>query len=107
MWPLNLFFLFATAVPQSQPLDVVQDFHHLKLPVMQHRQLDGAMARRSIEDSRGCFTIRSYFFRRQDGQAPVLAGMSTCTPASILRQRQTAPAPAVRFVPVEAKGDDH
>lgn len=107
MWPLNLFFLFATASPQPKPLDVFQDFHQLKLPVVQHWQSDKATARHLFEENQRntCFTIRSYFFRRQDGQAPVPAGMSTCTPASVLRQQQTSPGPPVRFVPLGATRD--
>ena len=104
MWPLSVFLFLAaaTAAPQQKPLDVFQDFRHLKLPVMQHRQLDNLTARRLIEESRRntCFTMRSYFFRRQDGQAPVPAGMTTCTPASVLQQRQVSPAPKVKFVPL-------
>jgi hypothetical protein len=46
--------------------------------------------------------MRSYFFRRQDGQAPVPAGMITCTPARVLQQRQVSPAPKVKFVPLGA-----
>ena len=104
MWPLGFFLFFATAAPQQKPLDVFQDFLHLKLPVMQHRQLDDAMTRKLIEESqRTCYTMRSYFFRRQDGQAPAPAGMTTCTPASILQQRQVSPEPQVRLVPAEAR----
>ncbi|HET8891608.1 MAG TPA: hypothetical protein VFQ41_22095 [Candidatus Angelobacter sp.] len=47
--------------------------------------------------------MRSYFFRRQDGQAPVPAGMTTCTPASVLQQRQVSPAPDVKLVPLSAR----
>jgi len=36
-----------------------------------------------------CFTMRSYVFARQDGNAPVLVGTSTCTPASTLRMEQS------------------
>jgi hypothetical protein len=105
MWPLSFFLFFATAAPQQKPLDVFQDFLHLKLPVMQHRQLDDAMARKLIEESQRntCFTMRSYFFCRLDGQPPVPAGMTTCTPASVLRQRQVSPDPRVRLVPAEAR----
>jgi hypothetical protein len=102
MWPLSIFLFFAAAAaPQQKPLDVFQDFRRPKLPAMQHRQLDDA-TRKSIEESQRnmCFTMRSYFFRRQDGQAPVLAGMATCTPASVLQQRQVSPAPDVKLVPL-------
>jgi hypothetical protein len=105
MWPLSVFLFLiagAPAPPQQKPLDVFQNFHQLKLPVMQHAQLDNPTARRLLEESQRntCFTMRSYFFRRQDGQAPVPAGMTTCTPASVLQQRQVSPAPDVKFVPL-------
>jgi hypothetical protein len=104
MLPLSvfLFFVAAAAPPQQKPLDVSQDFRQLKLPVMQHRQLDGATAHRIREAGRSniCFTMRSYFFRRQDGQAPVPAGMTTCTSASVFQQRQVSPEPDVKLVPL-------
>ena len=105
MWPLSIFLFVATAAPQQKPLDVSQDFHHLKPPVM---QLDEAMARRLMRESQRntCFTMRSYFFRRQDGQAPVPAGMTTCTPASVLQQRQVSPRPKLILVPLGATRDD-
>lgn len=107
MWPLSVFLFLIAAAPSSQqkPLDVFQDFHHLKLPVMQHRQLDTVTGRKLIEESQHniCFTMRSYFFRRQDGQAPVPAGMTTCTSASVFQQRQVSPAPDVKLVPLDAQ----
>jgi len=108
MWPLSIFLFVATAAPLQQPLDVFQDFRNLKLPVMQHRQLDDAQGRKLIEQSRRntCYTMRSYFFRRQDGLAPVPAGMTTCTPASVLQQRQVSPDPTVKFVPVGTPRDE-
>jgi len=110
MWPLSVFlFLAVVAVaPQQKSLDVFQDFRQLKLPVMQHRQFNNAPARRLLGQSRRntCFTMRSYFFRRQDGQAPVPAGMTTCTPASVLQQRQVSPAPDVKFVPLGAQQEE-
>src|SRR5215831_10241080 len=101
MLPLSIFLFVATAAsPQQQPLNVFQDFRHLKLPAMQ-QQFNDEMARKLIEQSQRntCYTMRSYFFRRQDGQAPVPAGMITCTPARVLQQRQVSPAPGVRLVP--------
>ena len=111
MWPLSVFLFLAAAAPapQQKPLDVFQDFRNLKLPVMQHRQLDNSAARRLLlEESRRntCFTMRSYFFRRQDGQAPVPAGMITCTPASVLQQRQVSPAPKLELVPLGAQQEE-
>lgn len=110
MWPLSvlLFLAAAAAPPQQKPLDVFQDFRHLKLPVMQHRQFDEKILSKRLDESRRntCFTMRSYFFRRQDGQAPVAAGMTTCTPASVLQQRQVSPAPEVKLVPLGAQQEE-
>jgi hypothetical protein len=107
MWPLSIFLSLAAAAaaPQQKPLDVFQDFRHLKLPVVQNRQFDDVTADRLLDESRRntCFTMRSYFFRRQDGQAPVPAGMTTCTPASVLQQRQVSPEPNVKLVPLGAQ----
>ncbi len=108
MWPLSIFLFLGTAVAPQNPLDVFQDFRQLKLPVMQHRPLDAVMARKLTEGSRRntCYTMRSYFFRRQDGQAPVPAGMITCTPAGILQNRQVSPRPRVRLVPLAVEDDE-
>src|SRR5579859_762262 len=107
MLPLSVFLFLIAAAPaqQQKPLDVFQDFHHLKLPVMQHRQFDKPTARKLTEEGQRntCFTMRSYFFRRHDGQAPVPAGMITCTPASVLQQRKVSPVPDVKFVPLSAQ----
>ena len=108
MWPLSIFLFVAIAAPQQKPPDVFQDFTSLKLPAMQHTQSDDATFRKLSNNARRntCYTMRSYFFRRQDGQAPVPAGMATCTPASVLQQRQVSPGPAVRFVPLGATRND-
>src|SRR5689334_23380418 len=108
MWPLSIFLFVATAAPQQPQLNVAQDFRALQLPVMQHRQFDDSLGRKLLEQTRRntCYTMRSYFFRRQDGQAPVPAGMTTCTPARVFEQRQVSPAPKVRFVPLGAQQDE-
>jgi hypothetical protein len=108
MWPLSIFLFVATAAPQQQSLNVSQDFRNLKLPVMQHREFGDVTARKFIPDTRRntCYTMRSYFFRRQDGQAPVPAGMTTCTPASVLQQRQVSPRPRFILVPLGATRND-
>jgi len=107
MLPLSVFlFLIAAApAPQQKPLDVSHDFRQLKLPVMQHSQLDNPTSRRLTDESQRntCFTMRSYFFRRHDGQAPVPAGMITCTPASVLQQRKVSPVPELILVPLGAQ----
>jgi hypothetical protein len=65
MWPLSIFLFSALASSQQKPLDVLQDFRHLKLPTVQRRQVDDAAARKLIEESQRntCYTMRSYFFR--------------------------------------------
>ena len=108
MWPLSIFLFTALASSQQKPLDVFHDFRHLKLPAVQHRQVDGATSRKLSEESRRntCYTMRSYFFRRQDGQASVPAGMTTCTPATVLQQRKVSPGPSVKYVPLGATRND-
>ena len=107
MWPLSIFLFVATAAPQQQQLNVFQDSHHLQLPVMQRSQVEEPLARELAQENRNtCFTMRSYFFRRQDGQAPVPAGMTTCTPASVLQQRQVSPRPKFLLVPLGATRTD-
>jgi hypothetical protein len=107
MWPLGFVLLFGMAA-QQKPLDAPQGFLRLKPAVIQQGQHHYALERKSNDESlpKLCFTMRSYFFRRQDGQAPVPAGMTTCTPARILQQQQISPAPDVKFVPLGARSDE-
>jgi hypothetical protein len=44
--------------------------------------------------------MRSYRFRRQDGQAPVPAGMTTCTNANTFQERQVSRGQNSLFVPL-------
>ncbi len=106
MWPLSIFLLFATAAPQQQSAPPQFQIHRSN-PTLQLKQLHRAAGRLQLEPGQnyGCYAIRSYNFHRQDGQAPVLAGTTTCTPANLLRQRQASPEPRVRFVPVDTQGD--
>jgi hypothetical protein len=108
MWPLSIFLFVAAAAPQQKPLDVSQDFSSLKSSTMQQRELDDVTSRKFIPDARRntCYTLRSYFFRGQDGQAPVPAGMTTCTPASVLQQRRVSPRPRLQLVPLGATSDE-
>ena len=107
MWPLGVFLFFATAAPQQASPDLTHIFQP-KLLARQSLQKQILDLRKLIDENRNntCFTMRSYFFRRRDGQAPVPAGMTTCTPASVLQQRQVSPGPQVRFVPLGAQQDD-
>jgi hypothetical protein len=106
MWPLNLVFLLAMVAPQQNPTDAVQGVQQ-KPPSVETQRLNNE--KRRLTDSvrsNTCFTMRSYFFRRQDGQAPVPAGMTTCTPSSVLQQRRVSPAPRVRFIPLSGQRDE-
>ena len=114
MWPLSLVLLFATATPQQ---DVNAQLRERVVKAMQQRASQMALQaeRRqqgvttiftgqedplAYERNNTCYTVRSYMFRRQDGQAPVLVGTSTCTPANKLQQRQVKPQPGSGFVPL-------
>ena len=97
MWPLYLVFIFATAAPQQQ--DSIPGLQR-KLPSQIIR-----LSASSLADSQKntCFTMRSYLFRQQDGQAPVPAGMTTCTPANVLQQRRVMSGPDGLFMPLGMK----
>ena len=106
MWPLHLLFLLALTGPQQDSphagvlltgkLKALKTLHDTRYLLTPDR----------IASSNTCFTMRSYFFRRQDGNAPVPAGMVTCTPASVLQKKQVSPEPRVRFVPLGAQQDE-
>jgi hypothetical protein len=110
MWPLSIFLIFATAVPQQNSTAATQFPLQGKMVLMQQRLHLTQELRSGNLDPQGrrnmCFTMRSYFFRRQDGLAPVPAGMTTCTPASVLQQRQISPGPGVRLVPLAVQQDE-
>jgi|SRR5689334_2502528 hypothetical protein len=109
MWPLSILLFFATAAPQQDSTAAAQFPLQGKIALQQKLQLAQQLRSGNL-DPQGqrntCFTMRSYFFRRQDGQAPVPAGMTTCTPARVFEQRQVSPAPKVRFVPLGAQQDE-
>jgi hypothetical protein len=112
MWPLSLVLLFATAAPQQvAPSPRVSDEEIAKLlgPKMQlatqAAKNDAIVAEQDLTQRNLCFTMRSYYFHRQDGQAPVLVGTATCTPASKLQQKQVSPEPAM-YVPLSLQGND-
>jgi hypothetical protein len=92
MWPLGILFLFATAAPQHSQ-NLPQDF----------QQKQSAPLIQSDSQINTCYTIRTYFFRRQDDQAPLPAGTSTCTPAKILQKRQVSRPPRALFMPLTEK----
>ncbi len=99
MWPLYLVFIFATAAPQQNFQGTIPAIQH-KLP-QQTMGLDDQQASQLAESQRNtCYTMRSYRFRQQDGQAPVPAGMITCTPANVLQQRRVTSGPRGLFMPL-------
>ena len=103
MWPLSIVLLLATAAPQLQQGSSTQDGAYAgKLPQIHNvRGHDPArkLSPQQLRDKNTCYAIRSYHFERQDGQAPVLAGMTTCTPSRILEQKRVSPEPGL-FVPL-------
>jgi hypothetical protein len=103
MWPLHLLLLLGLSGPQQNSPNASVILHG-KLSALQtlHNMV---VAPERIGNSNTCYTMRSYFFRRQDGLAPVPAGMTTCTPARMLQKKQISPAPRVRFVPLGAQQD--
>jgi hypothetical protein len=102
MWPLSIILLFATAAPQQNAPAPQQGFIG-KIPQVQ-LQGDRAFARKlspqELVDKNTCYAIRSYHFERQDGQAPVLTAMTTCTPSRILEQKRVSRPPGVMYVPL-------
>ena len=47
-----------------------------------------------------CYTMRSYIFRRQDGDAPRLVGMTNCTPANRFTTKRALKSPAWGVYPL-------
>lgn len=110
MWPLVVVLLFAGAVPQQQAVPP-------QLTAQQKQQLESAQqqAKRAAKAAEGqllhlqdntCYTVRSYHFERQDGQAPTLTGVSTCTPANKLQQRRVSRTPGSLYVPLGLQTDN-
>ncbi len=97
MWGLDL-ILFMTLGAQNQAAQATQsDAEKLASQLMQKAE-DNARAR-AQSDSVDCYAIRSYIFKRQDGNAPVLIRTTTCTPANAVRPEQVAHPPKARLVP--------
>jgi hypothetical protein len=83
MSSIVLFLLLSQTAP---PQDYIGKLPNLPLHQPRHIQ-DQQYA--NLFDKGTCFTMRSYVFTRQDGNAPVLVGTSTCTPASALRMEES------------------
>jgi hypothetical protein len=97
---LNLLFIFAMAAPQQNSPHTPTATQQ-KLPAQTFLPDDQA-ARKRLESSQAntCYTLRSYHFRQQDGQAPIPAGMTTCTSANTFQQRQVSRGQNSLFVPL-------
>jgi hypothetical protein len=60
---------------------------------------DGGIQLRSNRDENTCWFIRSYNFEREDGSAPVLKDVTTCTP-SRRNELRRAKKHGAEFVPL-------
>ena len=107
MWPLTIVLLFATAGPQQNAPSAGEAYVGKIPPVVQlvqHNLLTRRVSPQEMMNSSTCFLIRSYHFRRQDGNAPVLAGITTCTPSRILEQKRVSPEGGL-YVPLVFSGE--
>ena len=80
-----------TPLPQSGPFQIGD-------PFTPTRQLSADQLQ-ALANRDTCYTMRTYVFRRQDGNAPVLVGTTTCTPANVVRKQQVNRAPEVKLIP--------
>lgn len=85
----------ASPLPQSGPFQIGVD-RSTRTPRVNNGDQMQALANRNT-----CYTMRSYIFQRQDGNAPVLLGTTTCTPANVGRSRQVDRPPEVRLIPAK------
>ncbi|HKD79304.1 MAG TPA: hypothetical protein VKH81_06385 [Candidatus Angelobacter sp.] len=101
MWPLSLVLLFATAAPQqpAAPPQLTAQQKQLLESARQKAEKAAKASEYQLLHARNttCYTLRSYFFHPQDGQAPVPAGMTTCTPANKFRQRWVTIEPGMKY----------
>lgn len=86
---LGLLLLLGMAPPQDSltpltPGELAQK--HMLYQARQARPRDHIQIERLQSNESNCFAIRSYIFKREDGQPPVLVGTTTCTPSNRLRQ---------------------
>jgi hypothetical protein len=95
MSPLVIFLLFSQLAPPQDYIGKIPPFS----PLTQHapRYLIGDQLK-PLADRNTCYAIRSYIFKREDGNAPVLVGTTTCTPADALRRLQVKHRPKAGLV---------
>jgi hypothetical protein len=81
-------------LPQSRQFQIgMNQFTHTLRLDADHMQ---ALANRNT-----CYTMRTYTFTRQDGNAPVPVGTITCIPANVVRRQQVDHPPEVKLVPAD------
>ena len=99
MSTLGFILLLGLTAPQNQVVAVQQN----DLPSVQWTwslTTDTQVVERVARGKIDCYAIRSYIFHRQDGNAPVLIGTSTCTPANANRTLQVGRPPKAGLVPL-------
>jgi hypothetical protein len=120
MWPLSIILLFAAAVPVPQQASSNLDGAYVgkvpqiksslgKVPQIRglqgHALQAGRLSPDELQVQNTCYAIRSYHFERHDGQAPLLTGMTTCTPGRILEQKRVSPERGL-YVPLSLQNSD-
>jgi hypothetical protein len=107
MWPLSIVLLVAAAPQQNSPS--LDGAYVGKIPlvesVVQHNPQTRRMSPDQMMNRNTCYTVRSYHFERHDGNAPVLTGMTTCTPSRILEQKRVSPSRGL-YVPLSLQTGD-
>jgi len=108
MSSLALILLFALVVPpQHAPQNHSRE--QGKADVQRDREMfpdalnkdEAARLQDGLFDNLTCFTMRTYYFKRDDGKAPQLSGTSTCTPANAFRSHKAKRTPPkVMLVPL-------
>jgi hypothetical protein len=102
MWPLSIVLLFVAAAPQQNAPVPQQGFIGTipqQVQLQRNRVPAYRLSPQELMNKNTCYTVRSYHFEREDGQAPVLTAMTTCTPARILEQKRVSPARGM-YVPL-------
>jgi hypothetical protein len=94
--PLVIFLPFSQwALPQNY-IGKIPPFS----PSTQHAPLRASGDQlRALADRNTCYAIRSYIFKREDGNAPVLVSTTTCTRSDTLRRLEVKRPPRARLVP--------
>jgi hypothetical protein len=101
---LSLLLLLGLASQQGYTIDPSLPDELVNGPILyqaqQSRRLDPNQLDRIESGGNLCFAMRSYIFKREDGNAPVLIGTITCTPGGIIRQRRVG-QPKARLIPAD------